>query len=388
MKNKNHQPQTSSSYEAISETPVTRWEGRGRDAKHGNELYTPVTEYDSIPEVETKLINYTQELIAALDGTEQVSDVFLEGERRYDGAVDGAIYLDKSARPVRALVHELWKDMSEQSEPIASFLNIDKENWIYAMGYLPDDFHNRYLPASSLDITQMDPAYLKQQTARLRALYLHEDELSAAETLINEVETGEQSIEALDTLWQKPTRLDNKHIAIVDEVKSSGATLKIADQLLACAVPEAKIEPLFFSTPPTLRYNFYDESNDEMVPKIADSEKPLWYRDRRAEGRGGVYDPIPEYSQQSTNIQQRIGKFILSVPYAQAYQDPDSLGRAFRNDFKKLAQNFREKKVRNYIPSGKDKASYKANVERYYGISFEDWLQKRRRGETLSGAEE
>jgi hypothetical protein len=389
MKNKNtfHPSAASDSYEAIRETPVVRYVGKGRHPKHGNEQFAPVTEYDSIASVETKLINNTDRLIAALDGSVQFGEVFLDGERRFESPVDGAIYLDKSARPVRALVHNLWNDMSESPEPVASFLNIDKENWIYAMGFTPSEFRNSHLPTHSIDIDKIDPDYLLMQTARIRSLYLQDIDMEGAETLLDAVTNGNQPTEALSSLWDFPTKVDGKHIAIVDEVKSSGATLKIADQLLQRALPEAKLEPLYFQTTPVLKYDFYDESRDEMVSKIADAEKPLWYMEGRAEGRGGIYDPLPEYSQNSHNRQQRIGKFVLSTPYRLAYNDPDSLGRAFRNDFKKLAQRFREGKVVDYLPATDDTDAYKTKIERYYGLSFKNWLQKRRRGDSMTGAE-
>lgn len=389
MKNKNklHTPQADT-YEALSEKPVSIYEGAGKDPKHGHELYKESLKYKPIEEVESDLINDTDRLVCALDGSVAEGDNFLEGERRFDTPVDGAIYLDKSARPVRALVHELWKDMSDKPEPVASFLNIDKEKWLYALGYTPSDFKNRYLPASKLTIDAIDPVYLKVQTARIRSLYLNDTDMQHAERQIEAVDAGEQSPDTLDTLWEMPTKLDDKHVAIVDEVKSSGATLTLADQLLQRALPSTRFEPVFFSTPRTITYSFYDQAEDEMYTKIGDSEKPAWYHSGRSEGRGGIEDTNPEYSQTSPHIMQRLGKYVLSTPYSTEHETPDTLGRSFRNDFKMLARRFREGKIQNYIPATDDVAQYKQRIEKYYGMKFKDWRDKRQRGETMRGAEQ
>lgn len=192
----------------------------------------------------------------------------------------------------------------------------------------------------------------------------------------------------LDELWDLPTKLDHKHVAIIDEVKSSGATLTLADQLLRRALPDTNFEPLFFSTPQTITYDFYDEREEEMYQRIGDSEKPAWYDKYTSKGRGGIEDANPEYSQMSAYRGQRLGKYVLSTPYAIRHQTPDSLGRLFRNDFRLLAQRFREGKIQNYAPSTENISDYKARVEKYYGMNFKDWVKKRQSGEMMQGVEQ
>lgn len=262
-KNKHNLP----SYEVISETTRGVVRGVGRDPKHGNELYRMDMLAKPVEEIERDLINDTDRLIGALDGSIDEGDSFLEEKRRTPGPVDGAIYLDKSARPVRALVSELWNDMSSEQKPVASFLNIDKENWLYAMGYSRQDFRGRYINPADISLDKMDPDFLVNQVARIRSLYLDDDHMKQAEELIEGVEAGEREIDDLRAIWDMPTKLDGKHVAIVDEVKSTKATLKIADMLLQRALPDTDFEPLFFSTPQTLIYDFYDSSQEEMVKK-------------------------------------------------------------------------------------------------------------------------
>lgn len=90
----------------MTEKVVSTYKGRGKDPKHGNELYKEERYIKPLEQVETDLINDTDRLVAALDGSLTEGQNFLEYQRRFDGPVDCVIYLDKSARPVRALVHE------------------------------------------------------------------------------------------------------------------------------------------------------------------------------------------------------------------------------------------------------------------------------------------
>lgn len=191
MEKQNKQSAIPSTYQALKEKAVSVYKGNGQDPKHGHMLYKEESRIKPIEQVETDLLNDTDRLICALDGSMTEGKCFLDGTRRFDTPVDGAIYLDKSARPVRALVHELWSDISDGKEPISSFLNIDKEKWLYAIGYTPKEFKTRYLPSSKLDIDDIDSDYLKKQTARIRSLYLDDEAMERAEQLIKDVDSGE-----------------------------------------------------------------------------------------------------------------------------------------------------------------------------------------------------
>lgn len=373
-------------YEVLTDTTKGVVVGAGRHPRLGHEMYRMDEKTKSLEEVEKDLINDTDRLIAALDGTGEEDETFLEERRRYPGPVDGAIYLDKSARPVRALVSELWNDLSEERKPVASFLNIDKENWLYAMGYSQKDFKEKYIDPSGLTLDKLDPDFLVMQLARLRSLYFEDDQLASAEQLITDVESGATPIEELKTLWDIPTKLDGKHVAIVDEVKSTKATLKISDMLLREAVPDADFEAVFFSTPQTFIYDFYNTTQDEMYKKITDTEKPIWYNSNMSDGRGGVENRDETWSQSSSYVKQRLGKFVLSVPFKEINGRPDERGRLLRDDFKKLAQKFREGKVANYVPAYRE--DFEARIEKYYGMNAKEWAARRRQGESMQGVEQ
>ncbi len=380
-------PSSPYEYEVINETTRGVIKGAGRDPKHGNELYR--MEYVSKPveDVEKDLINDTDRLIGALDGSIDEGDCFLYGERRTQGPVDGAIYLDKSARPVRALVSELWRDMSSEQKPQASFLNIDKENWLYAMGYSREDFRGRYINPSELNLDKMDSDFLLNQVARIRSLYLDDEHMAQAEDLITSVEAGTRKTDELIALWDMPTVMDGKHVAIVDEVKSSKATLTIADMLLQRALPDTDFEPVFFSTPSTYIYDFYDQGQDEMYKKITDTEKPIWYDASRSDGRGGIEDVDTEWSGESPNRQQRLGKYVLSTPFMAMNGRHDTRGSQLRRDMKHLAERFRDGKIRDYIPQT-DRDDYISRVEQYYNMPFQTWLAQRRAGVSMTRSDD
>lgn len=376
-----------SPYTVINETTKGIIKGAGRSPKHGNELYRMEFAQKPMKEVERDLLNDTDRLIGALDGTVDEGECFLDDERRAQGRVDGAIYLDKSARPVRALVSELWDDMSTEQKPESSFLNIDKESWLYAMGYSRDEFRNRYINPSEVSLDKMDPDFLLNQVARIRSLYLDEAQAAQAEELIDAVESGAQSSESLLALWDMPTKMDGKQIAIIDEVKSTKATLTIADMLLQRALPDTTFEPLFFSTPNTMVYDFYDQGKDEMYKKIADTERHVWYDARRSDGRGGIEDIDLGYSEASPHRTQRLGKYVLSTSFSNIHGRADTLGTEVRRDLKELAQRYRAGEIYDYTPPI-ERADYKARIEQYYGMPFAQWLERRRKNESMNGGGE
>lgn len=370
-------------YEVISETTRGVIKGVGQDPKHGNQLYRMEFVTKSVEDNEKDMINDTDRLIGALDGSIDEGDCFLNRERRTQGPVDGAIYLDKSARPVRALISELWQDMSSEKKPQASFLNIDKENWLYAMGYSREDFRGRYINPNELSLDKMDQDYLLNQVARIRSLYLDDEHMAQAEELIADVEAGTRTKDELTALWDMPTVMDGKHVAIVDEVKSSKATLTIADMLLRRALPDTDFEPVFFSTPRTHLYDFYDQGRDEMYTKLTDTEKPIWYDAARSDGRGGIEDVNIEWSENSPSRQRRLGKHVLSTPFMAMNGRRDIRGSQLRQDIRRLAERFRAGQIRDYVPQD-DRDDYVSRIEQYYGVSFQTWLARRRAGVSMT----
>ncbi len=302
----------------------------------------------SLEEVEFRTIRDTLQLIEALDGSDEdpTGKRYLHGERRFDGPCEAAIYLDKSARPVRALVKELWNDVSSAPIPEASFLNIDKIDYLLDMGYSMRDIKERHIPTDEVDINKIPTRDRVLRTAEIRALYLTDrTRLAEVEQDIEAVRRGTASHESLLPLWQMETRLDGKHVAVVDEVRSSGATVAVAEQLLEQAFPEARFEPMFWSMPPTFTYEVMRDG--ESVTKLADTEKPLWYDGDTSAGRGGIGGKDIERSGRSTHVAQRIGRHVLGVPYHVENEGRyDTPGYRLRKDFKLLARKWRDGQVK------------------------------------------
>ncbi len=326
----------------------------------GEQVYYPVRlgldgiptqteeKYRPLAEVEFRMVRDTILLIRALDGSDDdpSGKRYLHDDRKFEGACDAAIYLDKSARPVRALVSEFWEDISIEKLPDASFLNIDKIDYMLEMGYSMREVRERHIPVGEAKIEMIPLRDRMLRTAEIRSLYLSDrTQLTDAETLIEAVRDGKLPLDALDQLWEQETMLDGKHVAIVDEVRSSGATLSIAEQLLQESFPQAKFEPLFWSTPATYAYTV--ERDGEQIEKLADTEKPLWYDGMTSSGRGGIGGKNPEYSRRSSHIAQRIGKHVLGIPYKiENDERADTSGYALRKDIKLLAKKWRAGKVK------------------------------------------
>lgn len=295
----------------------------------------------SISDIEKRTVRDTSFLINALDGrldSDLLGKHFLDGKERYEGPCDAAIYLDKSARPVRALVSEFWDKFSDRPKPPhASFLNIDKINYLLEMGFTKRDIQERSIGLEEISLDKMDEKFVQLRTAEIRALYIKNRKLlPEIEQLIQDVQSDARSPDELDVLWQYPTFLDDKHVAIVDEVKSSGATLSIADQLLQRSFPDARFEPLFWSTPPTLTYDI-ELPDGRVVKGIADTEKPLWYNSKTSDGRGGIGNVNFEKAARSRYALSRIGKHIIGVPYAAENNGRvDRYGNHLRQDFKTM----------------------------------------------------
>lgn len=312
-------------------------------------MHQPDVKVRPVEEVERVLIKDTSRLILALDDTLDEDILidkqlpYLEGERRYEGPCEAAIYLDKSARPVRALVKEFWDKFSEEEIPKASFLNIDKMNYLLIMGFTPTET-KRLIAPEEIDVQKIDERTLKIRTAQIRALYVTDrSRLPEIEELLLAAENDEAPLEALDMIWELPTHLDGKHVGIVDEVKSSGATLMIADQLLALSFPDARLEPLFWSMPMT----FQSEKviDGKTVTFMNDTEKPLWYDGGTSRGRGGIGNANTEKARESGNIAARIGAYVLSRPFKEENKSIDSQGFGYRKDFKILRRRYDEGKI-------------------------------------------
>lgn len=325
---------------------------RNVEAVQSKQDEAPKNKTREIAEIENGMIDDTISLIEILDGTINESDRLLAGERESTGAFDAAIFLDKSARPVRQLTHNIWNKVSAEKEPKSLFLNIDKRPWLTEMGHVDTETTNQEaINPDMVDLDRVDPAFLHDQLTRMRALYVE----------------GEIDEDNLEDVWNRPTRMDGKTIAIIDEVRSSGNTLRIAANLLRRAVPEASFEGMWWSTPPLITWEGGESNNFER--QKAATIVPVWYDKVRESGRG-IGDIDEQHSAQSPNKLQRIGKSILSAPERDAegnYNSHLSLSAVVRRDLGRLANRFVSGNLVRYRPSEKlDDDEFDKRIELYY----------------------
>ena len=325
---------------------------RNVEAVQAKQDQAPTNKAREIADIENGMIDDTISLIEILDGTSVKSSSLLDGERTRNSPFDAAIFLDKSARPVRQLTHAIWNKVSSEKEPTSLFLNIDKRPWLKEMGFVDDDATNQEaINPNLVNLDKIDPELLHTELTRLRALYID----------------GPIDENNLESVWQQPTRLDGKTIAIIDEVRSSGNTLRIAADLLRRAVPEASFEGVWWSIPPTVTWEGGEQNNFER--QKAATVVPVWYDKDRESGRG-VGD-IDEYaSARSPSRAQRIGKSILSAPERDKdgnYASNRTLSAIIRRDVGRLATRFTSGELIRYRPADDlPDDEFDKRVELYY----------------------
>lgn len=345
------------------ETHQYEYLDRNVEAVQTKQDQAPTNKTREIADIENGMIDDTISLIELLDGTTITSDRLLDGERKTDGPFDAALFLDKSARPVRQLTHAIWESISDKNEPKSLFLNIDKRPWLREMGYRDNDTTNlEAIDPDELDLDKIDPGLLRDELTRIRALY--------AEGYIDE--------DNLEAVWDRPTRLDGKSIAIIDEVKSSGNTLRIANQLLARAIPDATFEGMWWSTPAMVAWEGGEDTGFKR--QNAASVVPVWYDKSRESGRG-IGDIDEHHSIHSHSKAQRIGRSILSAPERDAagnYASNRTLSAVIRRDLGKLATRFKTGALVRYRPeSNLPDKEYDKRIELYYqqpaNVVYKQW---------------
>ncbi|UTX51212.1 hypothetical protein KI440_03320 [Candidatus Saccharibacteria bacterium TM7i] len=224
---------------------------------------------------------------AILQYTHDTSRLIAEIE---DEGYEAMIYLDKSARPPEALVGALWDQYADEDaeRPTSDFLNIDRVQILNRHGYpVTKKTPNEKIKEYTFELlTQQNKDLLREDAARIRALFVD----------------GAVDPDNVLSAFDQPSRLDEKSICIVDEVKSSGSTIRISTALLKLAFPESEIHSTYFWSGP-------------------DKSVPIWYEEGFATGRG-VGDPDPAYyymmhekERSSDSLKRVIGSFALSAPH-------------------------------------------------------------------------
>ena len=249
-------------------------------------------------------------------------------------------------------------------KPKEFFLNIDKGDWLRRMG-VPEK-HIEDVPPEMVDLSKID----KEHLTRIRALFS-----------TKRIDEG-----SLDEAWNHPTIFDGQHVMIVDEVLSSGMTLKIAQMLLSSAIPEAIFSGQHWAKPKRIPLNKGAPIKNEGL-QFKVEWVPIWYNPNTASGRGiGDRDfDWPEAAEERglyTDRYSRVGRYVLSTPsHDPLTYEPfvDKKGVNLRNDILQLAIDLKEHRV-FYRPS-LERSNPDDMVDRIVDINkmrFEDWKDKLR----------
>lgn len=323
----------------------------------------PTIKVRELREIERGMINDTQELTSIFDNSTRESSHLLEGERIGEAAFDAAIYLDKSARPVRKIVHGLWKEFSHGDEPQAYFINIDKRPWLAEMGFVDgkDDTNLEDIPADLVSIDQIDSDSLRHTLTHIRALYTDSQSLLT-------IEEGNE--EDMEKVWSLPTRLDGQTVAIVDEVKSSGNTLRIALQLMQAAIPGANFEGMWWSNPGQIAWDTGAENLQKATKYV-----PVWYDKDTADGRG-VGDIDEAHSHRSPSKVQRLSSSVLSAPLFDPATGETSgvskLTQRVNSDIQTLIHRYKTGELIDYLPdldlADTNPELFEERVKQYYKV--------------------
>jgi len=243
------------------------------------------------PELRAEYITYTDGLISKI----------------VQAKADVVIYLDKSARPVAWLVNELWDTMAPidpqtnmiMKKPETKFLNIDREQWQGVVGRSENEtggINVNAIPESNID-------ELRQVFATVPGKSRPEDS----------------------------SMLSNKNVLVVDEVRSSGDTLKMSEGIIKRAFPDAaRVDGEYWMLKPAHR----DASSGMMIS----GEVPIWYSDETNKGRL-VANRDTTKSNASNSSRQRIGGQWLSTRFRNG---PDEAGRQLKREVKRLALDLKQ----------------------------------------------
>lgn len=295
--------------------------------------------------VAEEYVQATDKIIGVLDGSITDRDLIdKDNPEKCSLRPDVVIYLDKSARPVSWFVDEFWDQMAQKQDiggesklapkPETRFLNIDRIDWLDRV----ED--NEGVPLSDLsaldfDIDQIPP----EDIAKIRAI-------SAEGELTEENWQEEVAV--------RPNYLDNKNILIVDEVKSSGATLFIAQQLLKKAFPSSVVSGVYF----------WEQLGKQVGNKWQMGIAPVWYDADVSVGRMVDDKNMAHYEKAyrsgKINLKMYLGAIALSSPQIDVdtgLRARDTRAIDLRRDIEHLARALRDGRVlrRPYVFSEEER---------------------------------
>lgn len=257
--------------------------------------------FKSLEELEIEYIELTDKLIYKMTHGEYVTS---HGERERVIPTK-VIFLDKSARPLAWLTSDLWDMLAPDpgsdeipKKPDFKFLNIDRKQWR----------------------DQLDP----NKTLGYDASRLTAEQVDGLRSLYNPQHDGSFDAE---------NELDDEVIMIVDEVKSTGDTLTIAQAIIQRAFPTAKVFGVHWMEGITTKAN----------GATGNADLPVWYRDDTTDAKYTV----------GRGIGNRLDPSRMTHPsqYFLSTRLPEMDQRALRlrEDFKTLRDALKAKEVL-YVP--------------------------------------
>ncbi len=225
--------------------------------------------------------------------------------------VDFIVWLDKSARPVQWLFHEMWdtlaahKDGTIPEEPQHKFVNIDRKQWSSTI-----DVNGH----GATDVSALDQSIIRS----LRSIFLKHPQ-----------DRKDGLTEKIDTA---PTQFDGQTVLIVDELISTGRTLTYAENFFKRAFPKAIVAGAYWMGGITSKNG-----------AIGNADVPVWYTDKHSMGRGvGDRNVDASLSRPGKLSAQKLGAWFLSV---RQHGGPDALSRQLRQEIHQLAAEARSGNV-------------------------------------------
>ncbi len=333
------------------------------------------------------LVQDTADTIAVLAGEAQ-------GHQRPS---DAAIYLDKSARPVSWLVNEMWEDFTDAPRPeYEGFLAIDRITWFRAVGLNVDSQGNiigehrkaKYIdflrasekqPISRSNLARARLALIPDGIKKLRDT-MTDAELAdfdrynplafdPEERKLNGPVAPELPDWIVEKIFSVPTGLEGKKITVIDEVSNSGATVKIARDIVRDAInsPDTEVETHTFWLSGTQK-----NKNDEEQMQST----PVWYdHDANPELGKGIGDV--NYRLMRENFLKKPDLANLEALYIAPFRGRslDMSGKEgessveLQKEFQRLAKLYREDRILMATPRRYDMDKWADHYEEL-GVKF------------------
>ncbi len=233
---------------------------------------------------------------------------------------DMILFLDKSARPVAWMMREFWSVfVPNEPMPEMKFVNIDSAEWTHRS---PDD------PRPTDE--EVDAVVIPEEAKdELRDIFTSKttnpDPTEVVESNQSEVPSGEN------------TYFDGRKVLIIDEISTTGTTLRFAERVIR-----------------------------ETFPEVEEVETTAWMRGEHFERRGYKYTrEIPVWYHKSREEGRMVGDIDRSQSFwlSRRFDAPDPLSVQLRQEIRQLAEDVRSG-AQEIIPDDP------ANEERYRGMTI------------------